>query len=369
VLGRRQLGGHRANDVHRALPTLSHVPLIDTKHQDESLAVLLQLDCSVGRGDHYIEYGGYTYRTLDGADPEGTDGDSGEPGNGCQFHIDSNGGFLPLPAGWELAPEDTDSKVIIRTNGWNTHGLIVTTGSYYRCWHSANNGYYSSYGYSCCGSLFSSSCEECYDSCGEERIHPDCSVLGCSVLQTSSDPSGILQYTAVGCNSRVLIRCGVGPQPCTTLPVPDGMAISYSNGQEYGSTAWYSCTSAAHVMSGDGTRRCLGFGSWGGAAPSYCGCAELPAVDASTIAYSNGQAIGSVATHTCNSGNAPIGEASRTCGVDGSWSGAAPLCVRCQSAFCTGIVCTFKNAILVFNTGVKYGMLLSHRRVARSSRR
>ena len=51
----------------------------------------------------------------------------------------------------------------------------------------------------------------------------------------------------------------------------------------------------------------------------------LPAVDGGTIAYSDTQAVGSVATYSCDSGNAPTdGDASRTCQADATWDGSAP---------------------------------------------
>lgn len=53
------------------------------------------MDCSIGRGNHYVEYGGFTYRTLDDADPEGSfDNDN----------YDCTTEFFPVPAGWHLAP-------------------------------------------------------------------------------------------------------------------------------------------------------------------------------------------------------------------------------------------------------------------------
>eukprot|EP01052_Picozoa_sp_SAG31_P037443 SAG31_NODE_4835_length_2916_cov_5.045793_1_plen_603_part_00 len=60
-------------------------------------------------------------------------------------------------------------------------------------------------------------------------------------------------------------------------------------------------------------------------------CPELPAVDGATIALSDeGRTEGSVATYSCDNGEAPQdGDAERVCQGDGSWSGTTP--TRCGS--------------------------------------
>ena len=39
-------------------------------------------------------------------------------------------------------------------------------------------------------------------------------------------------------------------------------------------------------------------------------------------------APGGVATYTCDPGFSPVGEPTRICGSDGTWSGMAPTCAR-----------------------------------------
>ena len=132
-------------------------------------------ECVAGRGDQYIEHGGYTWRTLDGADPQGPW--NGAPNAGCQCtDVDSDwectgGGnnYLPLPAGWVLAPNDATSIAVVAAHGWSTGCAVLADGT---AWYSANWG-------------------TAGDSCGSNS------------LATSGGT-----YTVTNCYSRVLARCG-----------------------------------------------------------------------------------------------------------------------------------------------------------------
>ena len=136
-------------------------------------------DCAAGRGDHYIEHGGYTWRTLDGADPQG--GSSwGAPNGGCQqecteYRSDGycttrgDDNYLPLPAGWVLAPNDATSIAVVAAHGWSTHCAVLADGT---TWYSANYNP--------------------GDQCGSSLR-----------LATSGGT-----YTVTGCRLRVLARCG-----------------------------------------------------------------------------------------------------------------------------------------------------------------
>ncbi len=136
-----------------------------------------------GRGDQYIEHGGYTWRTLDGADPQG--GNYGAPNGGCQctggtsscdgpgsWQDGSGANYLPLPAGWVLAPNDATSIAVVAAHGWGTGCAVLADGT---AWITPA---YSD------GSYAGNSC-----SSGE--------------LATSGGT-----YTVVSCNLRVLARCG-----------------------------------------------------------------------------------------------------------------------------------------------------------------
>ena len=72
-------------------------------------------------GGNVIEYNGYFYRTLDGANPAGSSS-SGEPTSGCQRDL------MPVPSGFSLAPNDADSIAVTTAHGWNTHVLVFADG-------------------------------------------------------------------------------------------------------------------------------------------------------------------------------------------------------------------------------------------------
>ena len=133
-----------------------------------------------GRGDQYIEHGGYTWRILDGAAPQG--GRTGAPNAGCQCTKTNDdswndasscpSNYLPLPAGWVLAPNDATSRAVVAAHGWSTYALVVADGT---CVRSANTDHTPG------------------DSCWSGK------------LATSSGT-----YTVTGCvpRKRVLARCG-----------------------------------------------------------------------------------------------------------------------------------------------------------------
>ena len=135
--------------------------------------------CSDGRGDHYIEHGGYTWRTLDRADPQGGAGDA--PNDGCQCNVDTGffrssdhscpSNYLPLPAGWVLAPNDATSIAVVAAHGWSTMCAVLADGS---SWLSANN------------------VRDAGNICGSRNQ-----------LRTSDGT-----YTVATCGARVLARCG-----------------------------------------------------------------------------------------------------------------------------------------------------------------
>lgn len=126
-------------------------------------------ECLATAGDYYLEHDGYFWRTLDGAGPSG----EYNPGNGCQCTDRSGwactgGGnnYLPLPAGWVLAPNDATSIAVSggQVISWSTSCVVLADGT---SWNGAD------------------------DTCGSNR------------LATSSGT-----YTVNFCNMRVLARCG-----------------------------------------------------------------------------------------------------------------------------------------------------------------
>jgi hypothetical protein len=176
------------------------------------LAVWRQVDCSAGRGDNHIESGGYTWRTLDGADPAGANG--GAPNNGCQI-IDADGdgyvrdngptssgdgtgsNYLPLPVGWVVAPNDADSIAVIAAHGWGAESVVLADGS---AWQSQNAPP--------AGTLF-------VDESGSGNRLVTCEVgtvttgeaQGNSLVGDSCPVASGSTYTVTDCNLRVLARC------------------------------------------------------------------------------------------------------------------------------------------------------------------
>ena len=94
------------------------------------------------------------------------------------------------------------------------------------------------------------------------------------------------------------------------------------------STVTYTCANSNYRLEGVTTRRCLNNGSWSGHLPSCvlinCGLPE--SLTFGGVNFSN-STIGSVATYRCQEGYRLVGIAQRTCLDNETWSGVVPLCV------------------------------------------
>jgi len=90
-------------------------------------------------------YNNAAYRTLDDAPAKG--GKLDNPNRGCQcsdFGANGEGwdnclrpettNYLPLPPGYELAPNDADSVAVIAAHGWSTQCAVLADGT---AWYSA----------------------------------------------------------------------------------------------------------------------------------------------------------------------------------------------------------------------------------------
>eukprot|EP01045_Picozoa_sp_COSAG04_P007634 COSAG04_NODE_403_length_14894_cov_26.107198_10_plen_109_part_00 len=107
----------------------------------------------------------------------------GAPNGGCQCtgeYTSSNSwgcgngpNYLPLPAGWVLAPNDATSTAVADGQGWSTMCVVLADGS---SWGSANQG----------GSA-----------------PGRCGFTSRNYLATSGGT-----YTVTVCTKRVLARCG-----------------------------------------------------------------------------------------------------------------------------------------------------------------
>jgi CUB/sushi domain-containing protein len=113
---------------------------------------------------------------------------------------------------------------------------------------------------------------------------------------------------------------------CGALTKPMNGAVTTSGGTTYRATASYTCD-MGYSVSGAASVTCQADGTWSAAAPTClpkdCGALTAPANGnvAATVTT-----FGSSATYSCKMGYLLGGGATRTCGADGMWSGAAPTC-------------------------------------------
>ena len=132
----------------------------------------------------------------------------------------------------------------------------------------------------------------------------------------------------------------------------------------YRSTVTYTCFSSSYRLVGSATRRCLINGSWSGSLPSCvlidCGPPESPMFG--SVNFSNSTA-GSLAVYNCQEGYRLVGVAQQTCLDNETWSAVVPLCVaitecgspdipvfgvRLNNNFSVGAVVTY-DCILGYN--------------------
>ena len=94
------------------------------------------------------------------------------------------------------------------------------------------------------------------------------------------------------------------------------------------SVAIYTCYNGYNPI-GDVTRTCQEDGTWTGKEPvcEIVTCSELVPPNNGSVMYPN-TTYGSVATYTCDNGFLLSVENTRRCKADGSWSGSIPTCIR-----------------------------------------
>ncbi len=116
------------------------------------------------------------------------------------------------------------------------------------------------------------------------------------------------------------------PAPeCPTLPPPLNGGVSSSGG-----TATYTCNTG-YTLSGSSTRTCQTNGAWSGSAPTCSAtavgqCPELSHPSGGTVRLTSQAPRSGIAIYSCNTGNNLIGSITRSCQIDGTWSGNAPTC-------------------------------------------
>ena len=114
---------------------------------------------------------------------------------------------------------------------------------------------------------------------------------------------------------------------CETLRDPANGDVDQS-GNRPGSTATYTCN-RGYVLVGQARRTCQDNGKWSGKAPTcrLVTCEKLRDPANGDVDQS-GNRPGSTATYTCDRGYVLVGQARRSCQNNGEWSGKAPTCKR-----------------------------------------
>ncbi|XP_054274093.1 sushi, von Willebrand factor type A, EGF and pentraxin domain-containing protein 1-like [Macrosteles quadrilineatus] len=114
---------------------------------------------------------------------------------------------------------------------------------------------------------------------------------------------------------------------CGSLDAPENGAVTLVNKRTtHGAEATYNC-STNYTLAGDSKRTCGDNGTWTGATPQclFDWCPEPPRGEGVMVSVS-GKRVGSVATYTCQPGFILFGQRELTCGPGGEWSGKAPSC-------------------------------------------
>jgi len=154
------------------------------------------------------------------------------------------------------------------------------------------------------------------------------------------------------------------PADCPTAPSPSNGKVTTS-GTSFGSTATYSCNPGYNLSSTAG-RTCLADGTWSGTTPGCTpvDCGLPPGLGYTGSVSSSATIYGSTATYTCSQGYSMTGAKTRTCQTDGTWSGTIPSCnvVDCGGApnlsnATSSTTGTTYNSIVTYTCKTGYSMV------------
>ncbi|MBK7153831.1 MAG: hypothetical protein IPH72_18950 [Sandaracinaceae bacterium] len=150
--------------------------------------------------------------------------------------------------------------------------------------------------------------------------------------------SGMLCEVAVDCGSLTVTNGSVGYSPMNTT---------------LGSVATTTCT-AGYTRAGPATRTCQTNGTWSGSAntcvPVDCGAAPD---GTNSTATETSTTLGGTATYSCAAGHVVSGgNASRTCGTNGMWTGTA---LSCSLGDCGAPLAAGSNASVATPGGTNTG--------------
>lgn len=135
-------------------------------------------------------------------------------------------------------------------------------------------------------------------------------------------------WNDVGCNLDYLhFICQHSPLSCGS---PDSLQNTTIVGKNHtvGAAIQYNCPSG-HALVGEDTRTCLSDGTWSGKAPTckYVDCGPLDKLEHGSILLSKNQTFfGIQATYSCHENYTLIGHENRTCSI-GGWTGTKPECL------------------------------------------
>lgn len=149
-------------------------------------------------------------------------------------------------------------------------------------------------------------------------------------------------YTIDGVDKRKCLPNGFwsdSPPTCRFVdcgPLSDinrGRVILVNSRTSYNATALYVCD-RDYTLVGNETRACLSNGSWSGVEPPKCmysWCPELSLIPNGHLVVTN-RTINGTSTYSCAKGHKLSGNETRICELGGRWSGEEPSC-RCEYTF------------------------------------
>ncbi|XP_070827197.1 CUB and sushi domain-containing protein 1a isoform X2 [Chaetodon trifascialis] len=147
---------------------------------------------------------------------------------------------------------------------------------------------------------------------------------------------------------------------CGDPGVPPNAVVSGTHSWTYGSVLQYSCLPGGMLV-GNATRHCQEDGTWSGA-PPYC-TGISPGICGDPGMPPHGARLGgeefktkSLLRFSCEAGYNLIGSAERTCLHNGTWSGTQPVC---QAVSC-GNPGTPAHGRIVFSDGITFGSSVAY---------
>jgi hypothetical protein len=155
-----------------------------------------------------------------------------------------------------------------------------------------------------------------------------CQGVTCQNGGTCTQDGGGTFTGCTGCNAGYSGTFCEVPVDCGGLTLTNGM-VTTSMGTTLGSTATYTCN-MGYNRSGSATRTCQSNGNWSNTAATCvivdCGA---PSTNPNSTVMTTSTQYNGTATYSCNAASGYVqtgGNATRTCGAGGTWSGSAITC-------------------------------------------